>query len=207
MINVLMVEDDPMAKTLFEMYIEESENYKLIASIESAAMAELYCTTNKINLILMDILTELGASGLETAKKIKKNHPDIKIIIMTSLPECDFIDRAKDYGVDSFWYKTPSQKAIIEVMDKTVKGERVYPERNIDVKVGSAISKDFTDLELKVLREITTGDTDEVIAERLKLSPWTVRKYVKLLLDKTNFKSRTQLAVAARESGLVVKGY
>ena len=49
--------------------------------------------------------------------------------------------------------------------------------------------------------------TDEEIAANLHLSIWTVRKYVKQMLEKTQFKSRTQLAVAARESGLVIKGY
>ena len=51
------------------------------------------------------------------------------------------------------------------------------------------------------LRELTGGDTDEEIANTLNFSIWTVRKYVKIMLEKTGFKSRTQLAVAARESG------
>ncbi len=207
MINILMVEDDMMAKTLFAMFIEESEKYNLVASVESAAMAELYCTRNKIDVILMDIITDLGASGLEVSKKIKENYPEIKVIIMTSLPEHDFIERAKQYGVDSFWYKTPSQKDIMEILDRTIDGEKVYPERNGSVKVGSALSENFTELEIKVLRELTSGDTDEQIADRLGLSAWTIRKYVKQLLEKTNFRSRTQLAIAAKESGIVIIGY
>ena len=48
---------------------------------------------------------------------------------------------------------------------------------------------------------------DEEIAGSLNLSAWTVRKQVKNMLEKTGFKSRTQLAIAARESGIVIKGY
>ena len=48
---------------------------------------------------------------------------------------------------------------------------------------------------------------DEEIAGSLNLSAWTVRKHVKNMLEKTDFKSRTQLAIAARESGIVIKGY
>lgn len=69
------------------------------------------------------------------------------------------------------------------------------------------MSTEFTEGELKVLRELTGGDTDEEIANTLNFSIWTVRKYVKIMLEKTGFKSRTQLAVAARESGLVIRGY
>lgn len=207
MTNVLIVEDDSMAKSLFEMYIEQSEGYNLIDSIESAAMAELYCSRNTVDLVLMDILTELEASGLEYAGEIKKKHPEIKVIIMTSLPEADFISRAKAVGADSFWYKAPSKAAILDIMDRTMAGESVYPDSNAVVKVGTAMSTDFTKLEVKILRELTTGDTDEEIADRLTVSLWTVRKYVKNLLEKTGFKSRTQLAIAAREKGFVVKGY
>ena len=86
-------------------------------------------------------------------------------------------------------------------------GEAVYPEDTPVLKVGEALSTEFTEGELKVLRELTGGDTDEEIANTLNFSIWTVRKYVKIMLEKTGFKSRTQLAVAARESGLVIRGY
>ena len=84
MIRVLIVEDDPMARKLLEIFVNESENYKLSNSIESAAMAELYCLTNQVDLILMDVCTAMDANGLEAAEKIKKNFPKIKIIIIFS---------------------------------------------------------------------------------------------------------------------------
>mgnify|MGYP002512154748 CR=1 FL=1 len=77
MINVLIVEDDPMARKLLEIYINDSEEYKLSQSIESAAMAELYCRRNPIDLILMDVCTAMDANGLEAAEKIKKAFPKI----------------------------------------------------------------------------------------------------------------------------------
>ncbi|MGN1421698.1 MAG: response regulator [Eubacterium sp.] len=207
MTNVLIVEDDSMARTLFEMFVKNNDNYKLTASIESASMAELYCVRNSVDLILMDVCTGFGSSGLEAAAKIKKAFPHIKIIIVTSQPECDFITRAKEAGVDSFWYKEPYEEVIIEIMNRTMAGESVYPDSTPQLKLGEAFSTEFTKTELEVLRELTSGDTDEEIANRLYLSTWTVRKYIKTMLEKTGFKSRTQLAVAARESGLVIKGY
>ena len=70
--NVLIVEDDPMARQLLEIYINDSEKYKLVSSIESAAMAEIYCMSNNIELILMDVCTAMNANGLEAAKKSRK---------------------------------------------------------------------------------------------------------------------------------------
>lgn len=207
MTRVLIVEDDPMARTLLEIYVGSSDRYQLTGSIESAAMAELFCLRNPVDLILMDVCTAMGASGLEAAAKIKKNQPQIKIIIVTSQPECDFIARARTAGVDSFWYKEPAAEAVLSVMDRTVAGEQVYPDAPPQLRLGSALSVELTATELEILRELTSGDTDEEIAHRLHLSPWTVRKYVKTMLEKTDFHSRTQLAIAARESGLVIRGY
>ena len=207
MVRVLIVEDDPMARTLFELYLKHSGRYELAEAIESASMAELYCLKNPVNLIIMDVCTALKASGLTAAAKIKKNSPGIRIVLVTSQPECDFIHRAKKAGIDSFWYKEPLENSLLSVLDRTMAGESVYPEDTPVLKVGEALSTEFTEGELKVLRELTGGDTDEEIANTLNFSIWTVRKYVKIMLEKTGFKSRTQLAVAARESGLVIRGY
>lgn len=75
-IQVLIVEDDPMARTLFEIYLKNSEKYKVAGSVESAAMAELYCLTKQIDLILMDVCTALHASGLDAAEKQKESSGD-----------------------------------------------------------------------------------------------------------------------------------
>lgn len=206
-VNVLIVEDDSMARTLLEIYLKNSGRYHLAAAIESAAMAELYCLKNQVDLVVMDVCTALNASGLEAAAKIKKNYPSIRVMIITSQPECGFITRARQSGVDSFWYKEPSEEAFLSVMDRTMSGESVYPSVLPRLYVGAAVNTEFTETELQILRELTSGDTDEEIAGNLYLSVYTVRKYVKNMLEKTGFKSRTQLAVAARESGLVIKDY
>lgn len=205
--RVLVVEDDPMARKLFEIILKDSGRYQLEASIESASLAEFYCMTSHVEMVLMDVCTALHASGLEAAAKIKEKYPDIKIIIVTSQPECDFINRARTDGVDSFWYKDPTEDVLLEVMDRTMAGESIYPDMTPVLKLGLADSLEFTARELEVLRELISGDTDDVIAERLHLSVHTVKKHIKSMFQKTGFTSRTQLAVMARESGLVIRGF
>ena len=113
MTHVLIVEDDPMARQLLEIYIDQSDKYTLVQSVESAALTEFCCRTNQIDLILMDVCTAMNASGLEAAERIKQMFPGIKIIIITSQPEYTFIDRARAIGVDSFWYKSASAEEIL----------------------------------------------------------------------------------------------
>ena len=207
MINVLIVEDDPMARKLLEIYINDSEEYKLSQSIESAAMAELYCRRNTIDLILMDVCTAMDANGLDAAAKIKKSCPHIKIIIVTSQPEFSFIERARKAGVESFWYKSASAEEIIEVMNRTMAGDSVYPDTTPSLRLGEALNVDFTEKELLVLREVVDGEADADIAEKLGMSLRTVKAHIQNMRDKTGFRNRTELAVRVRESGLVINDH
>lgn len=204
MIRVLIVEDDPMARQLLEIYVEKSGSYTLAQSVESAAFAELCCRAQQVDLILMDVCTALNASGLEAAEKIKQEFPYIKIIIITSQPECSFLDRAQAAGVDSFWYKSGTAEDLVAVMDRTMAGEQVYPDSTPPLQLGDVTSDRLSDRELEVLRELVAGEPDAVIAEKLHMSLRTVKAHIQSMRDKTGFRNRTELAVRAREIGLII---
>ena len=204
MTNVLIVEDDPMARHLLEIYIANSDKYNHVQSVESAALAEFCCRTYKVDVILMDVCTAMNASGLDAAEKIKKSFPHIKVIIITSQPECSFIDRANAVGVDSFWYKNSDADEILSVIDRTMSGERVYPDSSPSLKLGDIFSEELTDRELEVLRELVAGESDAAIAEKLFMSLRSVKGHIQSMREKTGFRNRTELAVRARESGLII---
>ena len=207
MYNVLIVEDDPMARKLLEIFVATSDNYHLVPSLDSAAMVELYCMTNHVDLVLLDVCTSMDANGIEAAVKLKKNYPQIKIIIMTSQPEYSYIDQARKIGVESFWYKEPTAEALLKMMDRTMAGESIYPDSAPVIRLGAALSEDFTERELEVLRELVSGKTDAAIAESLCLSVTRVKQHIQHIREKTQFANRTELAVRARESGLVIGDY
>ena len=207
MYNVLIVEDDPMARKLMEIFISTSPNYHLLPSLDSAAMAELYCMTNRVDLILMDVCTAMDANGIEVAEKLKQLYPQTKIIIITSQPEYSYIAHARKIGVESFWYKEPTADALLKVMDRTMAGESIYPDSAPITRIGAALSDKFTERELEVLRELVSGKTDAAIAETLCLSVTRVKQPIQRIREKTQFANRTELAVRARESGLVIGDY
>ncbi|MBR5968742.1 MAG: response regulator transcription factor [Lachnospiraceae bacterium] len=202
--RVLIVEDQELTAQLFESFIENHENYVHAGTVKNAELAPMYCVKGDIDLILMDVYTELGASGLEAAATIKKDYPQIKIVIVTSMPEVSYIRRAKEAGVESFWYKEAGEHQLIDVMNRTMEGASIYPDRTPRIQLGLATSYDLTERELEVLREIVRGDTNQEIADKLYLSVATVKDYVRSLMLKTGFRTRTELAVRARELGLVI---
>lgn len=203
--NVLIVEDQAMPRQLMEIYINSSEQFHHLLSISNASAALSVCRTKHVDLILMDVMTELGHSGLDAAEEIKKEFPKIKIIIVTSMPEYSWLERARRSGVDSFWYKDGQKDVILDVMERTMAGEHIFPDETPLVPIGNATNHEFTERELDILKELTTGDSNAAIAERLHISPGTVKIHVQHLLDKTGFKTRTELVAEARSLGIVIR--
>lgn len=202
--SVLIVEDQQMPRLLFASYIESSDRFFLQASLADASMADVLCARFPIDLILMDVVTENGESGLSAAEKIKRKYPKIKIIIVTSMPECSYLERAKKAGLEGFWYKESDGPSILSVMEKVMDGERVFPKETLPTKVGLASSREFTKKELQILRYMLGGYSNGEIAAKMGVSPGIIKNHVADMLLKTGFRSRTQLAVRARESGLVI---
>lgn len=202
--KVLIVDDDPFARQLLGMFISQSENYEFAGTLISAALAEASVANRKVDLILMDVCTAMNANGIDAAEAIKKKYPDIKIIVITSQPEYSYITRARAVGVDSFWYKTVVQEEFLTLLDRTMAGERIFPDTTPTLNIGAALSVEFTESELKVLRLIVAGERDQDIAEELGVSINTVRTHLRVMMDKTGIRSRTALAVRVRDAGFVI---
>ena len=202
--KVLIVEDQQMPRQLLEIFISSNKDYVHSASLNDASLALAYCQNKEVDLILMDVYTFQGNSGLLAAEEIKKQFPNIKIIIVTSLPEYSWIKKAKEIGVDSFWYKDENKENIIEIIDRTMKGEHIYPDETPLVKFGQVTNHDLTDRELQILKEMLTGDSNQEIADRLFLSAGTVKRHVENLLFKTGFHTRTELVAEAVRLGIVI---
>lgn len=203
--QIMIVDDQFVSRELFKLYIDQSPKYEVVHSIDSAMFADTYVLKSHIDLIIMDILMQDGSNGLDAAEKIKKLRPGIKIVAVTSMPEVSWMDRAKQIGIESFWYKEVSEKTILEIIDRTLAGESIYPDKTPEVALGLAKSTELTPREIEVLRLLTTGAGNEEIAEKLLISQNTVKTHIKHLLEKTGFSSRTQLAIQSRISGFVIE--
>ena len=205
--NVLVVEDSKITRDMVERYIAGSNDYVLASTLENAANAEIVCMRGNIDLILMDVCTADDESGLVAAEKIKKRHPEIRVIVMTSMPEYSFIQKAKAAGCDSFWYKEYGVVPLIEVMDRTMCGESVYPDETPTIKIGEADSNELTDRELDVLRQLAHGYKYDEIAVNLVVSTNTVKFHIKNLLTKTGYRNTLQLVVDVVTKRLVLPGF
>ncbi len=206
MIRVLVVEDQRMVRQLFEETIERSGRYSLVASIENARNAIAFCMTGQVDLILMDVFTAQGENGIEAAKTIKERYPQVKIIIITSLPEESFVRKARQASCDSFWYKEDGQE-LLQLMDRTMAGECLYPDRTPVLDIGLASSVEFTARELDVLRELVNGHSYKEVADQLGIGERTVKQHISNMLMKTSYKNTLQLVVDVVNQKLIIPGF
>ncbi|WP_049690844.1 response regulator transcription factor [Anaerococcus jeddahensis] len=203
--KIMIVDDQFVSRELFKLSINQAPEYEVIYCIDSAMFADTYVLKSHIDLVIMDILMQDGSNGLDAAEKIKKLKPDIKILAVTSMPEVSWMNRAKKIGIDSFWYKEVSQETILEIVERTLSGESIYPEETPEVKLGLSSSIEFTPREIEVLRLLKTGVGNEEIAKKLHISQNTVKTHIKHLLEKTGFSNRTKLAIQSRITGFVIE--
>jgi len=192
------------ARDMAESIIAGSQDYVLVAALENAANAEIACIKGNIDLVLMDVCTADDESGLTAALRIKQRYPDIRIIIMTSMPEYSFIQKAKEAGCESFWYKEHGEEQLLSVMNRTMQGESVYPGETPVVPVGDTDSNELTERELDVLRQLSLGYKYEEIAANLYITSNTVKYHIKNLLIKTGYRSALQLVVDVVSKRLIL---
>ena len=204
MIRVLIVEDQKMAQENMEAIIRSSGNYTLAGTIPNAADAELFCMRSNVDLILMDVCTARDESGIDACAVIKKKFPHIKIIIVTSMAEHTFIEKAKQAQADSFWYKDASRGELLTVMDQTMSGETVFPDKTPEVKLGLTTSYELTNAELDVLRALMQSTSDEDAAKMLSCTKSNIRWHVSRILDKTGYRTRMELLIAVASKNLII---
>lgn len=203
-IRVVVADDQNISRGFFEMYVRTASGYCLSGSLRTAREAVRFVDKHETDLLILDVMMQDGIDGLTAAELIKKKHPKIKIILTTSTSETSWEEKAKAAGVESFWYKEYDEHSLIDLMDRTMAGESVYPGDSPKVPFGKITREQLTERELEVIRELTASLTNEEIAENLHISANTVKRHIQNILEKTGFESRLKLAMNARALGIVV---
>lgn len=204
--NILVVEDQALARMYLCACAEKCADCRVAGALNRADAALGRCGDGQIDLILMDICTENDSDGLTAAEAIKKAYPRIKIVMVTSMLEGRFLERARRIGADSFWYKDSPAGDLVGVIEGTLSGKHFWPDGALSVRLGNALSCDLSDQELETLRLLCEGQTNAEIAAQMNVAESTVRTYINRMLEKTGYPNRNRLMVAAVGKRLVVPG-
>lgn len=202
-IKVLVVDDQRIARMYVDLFIKSSTRYELIGSLPYAEDALPFCRANRPDMVIMDVVMERGMHGLSAAAQLKREMPEIRIILATSLAQPEWMAQAQAAGIDSFWYKEYSRLPLLEIMDRTAAGESVYADSPPQALLGRMPTSELNEQQRKLLCYLTLGLPNKEIAERLHFSPLTVKSYLEQLMERTGIHSRTELAVKASRLGLI----
>ena len=119
-----------------------------------------------------------------SARTIKRNRPQIKIILTTSTAEAKWIEKAQKAGIDSFWFKEYSDIPLTEVMDRTMNGESVYPGIPPNPDFGEVTKCDLTERELEIAGLAAQRKSSREIAETLNISVKSVNNRLNAVYEK-----------------------
>ena len=199
MTHILIVEDQAMVRKLLESYAEKDPELVLAASIPGANFAPELCRRQPVDLVLMDVQTENRENGLSAAARIKKERPQIKLLVVTSLLDAEVLRQAKPIGADSLWYRDGSEAPYGDCASDLSRGAR-FPRR-------TARRADRHGEKQRIYRGGNAraslpraGMSYSATAETLGVDARTVKFHVSNMLQKTNFENNLQLAVAAIEN-------
>ena len=183
--------------------LDANGEFRLVGMFRDAFEAEKYCNRT-VQLILMDVQTQHKHSGLAAAERIKKAFPQIKIVIVTSLVDPEILTKARSGAADSLWYKDHGTAELLDVIKRTLAGERVFPTAAPAVEMEKTMSDTFSPRQLDILRWYIRGFTYQEIADKFGITKNGVRWNLDDMVEKGGFENREALVATAIENKLMV---
>lgn len=201
MIKVLIVEDHASMRESLTTALTAAGDFTVVGEVPNADYALDFCKHLRPDLVLMDVCTENGASGLKAVEAIRNSCEEVKIIVMTAFDEITYIPRAKAAGANGFVYKSRSLTYFLEAAREVMAGGWVFPEpKTIPMPQGEA---PLTDREMEVLRLMCKHMTNKEIAQELFISENTVKYHKRNMLGKTGFSKSVDLAFYMISNGWI----
>lgn len=217
MIDILIADDQELLRQSLQIILSSAEDFNVIDAVENGREVISSVRNQKPDIILMDIrMPEID--GVTCTQLIKENYPDIKIIILTTFDDDEYVFNALKYGASGYLLKGVSTKELCDAIRKVYFGNemlnndiamkvlkmfRKMAQSNSISKVSKDIPEDLNKNELKLIKQIGKGLSNKEIAAKLYLSEGTVRNYLSTILSKLDLRDRTQLAIWAVQKGII----
>ncbi|MBR1910962.1 MAG: response regulator transcription factor [Treponema sp.] len=218
MIKVLIADDQQLIRESLKLYLENEGEFVVTGIVGNGQDVLASVAENPPDIILMDIRMPI-LDGVECTNLVKQKNPDIKIIILTTFDDDEYVYNALKYGASGYLLKGIALDQLSAAI-KTVYSGQAMINPDIASKViqlfykmaneGNALIEpsreveNLTDTEWKIVRAVSKGLSNKEIAGSLFLSEGTVRNYISTILDKLELRDRTQLAIWAVQMSLSV---
>lgn len=193
------------------MLVRLEPDIEVVGTAEDGAAAVEMVDKEKPDLVLMDLKMPV-LNGVEAIRRIKTSHPDIKVLVLTTYDNDEWVFDAISAGASGYLLKDTPRDELIKAIRGTMAG-MTYLDPSVAGKVlervsshqtqpATLVTSKLTNREIEILRLIAKGLSNTDVADRLFLSEGTVRNHVSAILTKLGVSDRTQAAVIAIQHGL-----
>ena len=214
-ITILIVDDQRLVREGIKSLLNIQEGISVIGTATNGQEAVEEAFANHPDVILMDIRMPV-LDGIEATQQIIKKLPDIKILMLTTFDDEEYIVKSLQAGASGYLLKDIPAEDLAQAVrltysglfqfDPSVAGKLIGQLKNKETKKAEPnqeIASHLTQREMEVLKLIATGATNKEIAEILVISEGTVKNHVSNLLNQLGLRDRIQAAIFAHENQLV----
>ena len=209
--KILLCDDQAVIRDGLEMLLNLEKDFQVIGAAQDGAEAVELAAQKQPDLILMDLKMPI-MNGSEATRQIRAKFPHIKILVLTTYDDDEWVFDAIRAGASGYLLKDTSRQKIVEAIrgtmdgksfvDPAIAGKLLNQVASRQTQPASILTDKLTERELDVLRLIAKGINNSEIATQLHLSEGTVRNHVSAILEKLGVSDRTQAAVIAIQHGL-----
>jgi len=201
-ITVMIVDDHEVVRRGIAEVVERADGMTVIAEAGSVADGVRRATLVHPQILLVDLQLPDG-TGIDLINAVRKLHPDVRAIVLTSFDDDDALTAALEAGASAYLLKSVRGAEITDVVRAVASGRTLLDERTVTRRRAGHDdpTENLTPSEMKVLDLIGEGLSNREIAERLGVAEKTVKNHITSLLAKMGLQRRTQVAawVSARK--------
>ena len=217
MIKVLIVDDQELIRQSLKVVLNVSPGIEVVDVAGSGKEALRSVAAHKPDVVLMDIRMP-GMDGVEATKIIKERYPSIKVIVLTTFDDDEYVFGALQNGASGYLLKGSNVNELADAINIAYSGGAMInpniaskmisqfshlAKGSMQTQVDEQATADITKREWQIIRTVGQGMSNKEIAVELHLSEGTVRNVISTVLLKLNLRDRTQLAIWAVQTGAV----
>ncbi|MGL4772282.1 MAG: response regulator transcription factor [Clostridium sp.] len=209
--KLLIVDDEKLIREGLKIILSSFDDIEVVGLCGDGYEAVEFCKQNEVEIVLMDIRMP-NCNGVMGTRLIKEQFHNIKILVLTTFKDEEYIHEALNYGASGYLLKDSSHELIYEGLKSVHKGNVVFhPEianKMIERLEGgkhevSGESFGLSEKEINIIKLIAEGFTNKEISEKLYLSEGTIKNNITNILSKLSLRDRTQIAIFAFKNGIV----
>lgn len=209
MIRLLIADDHPIVREGLKRIVLECNDMQLVCEAEDGDMVLTKCEENEIDVMLLDISMP-GPGFLNVLKRVRLEHPDIRVLVLSIHPEDHYAVRALKAGAAGYLTKSQTPAELSHAVRHVYKG-RTYVTPTLAEKLATQLHigdeemlhEKLSNREYQILCMIGAGKDTNKIASTLNLSPKTVSTYQSRMLAKMHLNTKGELIRYAVEHGIV----